>query len=740
MIMKTMSKPRKHMFVCSINEKYIPRILNNIAFSLIILGRASLAFPNFDDNQLKREVKNYPYKDYRFFKLLFFIKPSQFFDNIFLACYDTLNIPLSFYSLQWYCLIFSKVTTFISPDGKSRSFNRKELFTLIIHQTLEKISKVYLLNFLITFILLIIKFPYTLIQVFRAFAPNQWKISNREFWAFSKVDAGFRPWYNKIANDYKERGRFGYAWDDGLGIALGPRIYNNWMTYLILRIFGTRSMMALGYIGILAAIAIIASNVFSPLIGISFTLLLAASPLLISLYTHMGKPEIFWHALIPLWVYFIFTSPVSLEQVLIVGLTWSFIAFVNVSVPVICGLMLAPVILFLYFESPYFSILIAAFVPGIIKIILRVLYMIRDGFFSRVAKEQSRLSIDRFYFSIEESKWIIPFVLSIILASAQSLSYEKGALLLVAVIFIYWINGRNGRIVKLNDFINMNSILGSIAIGYALACGSITGLIAILIFYYALPSSCDYPIQSKNFLTVFRSFPAFNPIAFPFPQPLKEFFDHIPNNSRIVSESDGDPRTQSLFKRFWQWTEEFFPLRHIDVVNEMYTTFVEPQFMEKYVNRLKPGTMTPSEISNLCENLGIQFFICYTHKMETELKEARFTQIASIDLNDFPQFTALIRTPSHTLRLFKNSIQTTLIDPPVSYQYNRSNLSWNARAHTRYIIRYRYYPQFKAFQGQNQEPLILEKYQPFEDVPLTFMTVKPTVDGPIVLKFQKRCI
>ena len=738
--MKTMSKSPKDMFVCSINEKYIPSILNNIAFSLIILGRASLSLPRFDDNQLKREVKNYPYKDYRFFKLLFFLKPFRFYNNFFLACYDPFNIPLSFYSLQWYSFIFSKITTFISPHGKSRSFNRKELFTLIFQQTLEKISKVYLLNLLITFILLIIKLPYTLIQVFRAFAPNQWKISNREFWAFSKVDAGFRPWYNKITRDYKERGRFGYAWDDGLGIPLGPRIYNNWITYLVLRLLGTRSMMALGYIGILVAIAIIASSVFSPLIGISFTLLLASSPLLISLYTHMGKPEIFWHSLIPLWVYFIFTSPYSLEQVLLVGLIWTLIAFVNVSVPVICGLMLAPVILYLFIGTPFFFILLFALLPGIIKMFLRFFYMIRDGFFSRVAKEQSRLNIDRFYFSIEESKWIFPFVLSVTLTSIQSMSYEKGALLLVAVIFIYWINGRNGRFIKLNDFINMNSILGSIAIGYALACGSISGLIAILIFYYSLPSSCDYPIPSKNVLTVFRSFPALSPIAFPFPQPLKEFFDHIPNNTRIVSQSDGDPRTQSLFKRFWQWTEEFLPLRHIDVVNEMYTTFVEPQFMEKYVNSLKPGTMTPSEISNFCNNLGIQFFICYTHEMETELKEASFTQIASIDLNDFPQFTALIRTPSHTLRLFKNFIQTTLIDPPVSYQYNRSNLSWNAKAHTRYIIRYRFHPQFKAFQGQNQEPLILEKYQPFEDVPLTFMTVKPTADGPIILKFQKRCI
>ena len=90
---------------------------------------------------------------------------------------------------------------------------------------------------------LIFNIPKTLRIVFEAFRSGGFGVADRDFWAFSRMDAGFRPWYTKIANDYNSQGRFGYVWDDGLGMPLGVRIYNNWGTYKLLHLLGQRWMM-----------------------------------------------------------------------------------------------------------------------------------------------------------------------------------------------------------------------------------------------------------------------------------------------------------------------------------------------------------------------------------------------------------------------------------------------------------------------------------------------------------------
>ena len=143
---------------------------------------------------------------------------------------------------------------------------------------------------------LIFKIPKTLRVVFEAFRPGGFGVADRDFWAFNRSDAGFRPWYTKIANDYHSQGRFGYVWDDGLGMPLGVRIYNNWGTYKLLHLLGHRWMMALGYVLMILAIIILVSLHFGILIGILAGVIAAGSPLLIVSYTHFGKPEMFWWA------------------------------------------------------------------------------------------------------------------------------------------------------------------------------------------------------------------------------------------------------------------------------------------------------------------------------------------------------------------------------------------------------------------------------------------------------------
>src|SRR5262249_11525113 len=56
------------------------------------------------------------------------------------------------------------------------------------------------------------------------FSPAQY-LSSFEFWT--------RPYYQRIARDFRTIGRAGYAWDEALGLPFGPRIYNNTATYAV---------------------------------------------------------------------------------------------------------------------------------------------------------------------------------------------------------------------------------------------------------------------------------------------------------------------------------------------------------------------------------------------------------------------------------------------------------------------------------------------------------------------------
>jgi hypothetical protein len=75
------------------------------------------------------------------------------------------------------------------------------------------------------------------------------EISNKiKLYAFSPLDLRFRGWYNKIGNDFYSRGRFGYIWDNGLGMPAADLTYNNYLTYTLLRIIGTQHYMFFGYL------------------------------------------------------------------------------------------------------------------------------------------------------------------------------------------------------------------------------------------------------------------------------------------------------------------------------------------------------------------------------------------------------------------------------------------------------------------------------------------------------------
>lgn len=591
---------------------------------------------------------------------------------------------------------------------------------------------------------LVFKIPHTLRVLFDAFRPGGHGIPDADFWAFSRVDATFRPWYNKIARDYRAQGRFGYAWDDGLGMALGSRFYGNWVTYSLLGLLGTRKMCALGYILMVLAAGLIAGSNFGVVVGIMVAFLAAGSPLIVGAYTHLGKPEVFWwsFALMIAWAGF-------LGHPILAGLMWSFLAFVNLAASMLFFIIVGPALFAQNIFSGSWIELSLAALPGIAKHGVRLISALRSGFVSQTVSTQSRLCKRPWYPTPPDLIWWLPLILSISASAYTSRRFIVGELILVAVIGLYW---ANFRIIYLNDPQSFHLAFWVIGLSYAAVTGSFIGLLAILLLAYNRPVYCGIPgtvddlsrgnLWQRRLHSAWeqiKAYPAVTVLDLPKPAALTTFFfDRLPDGARVIVESRGDLRTDFQFRAFWQWTEEFLPSRQVDLANEIYTAIVEPELADRYLSHFNAEKMTPQEMSQICQAIGASYVIAFTPATVTALQAAGFQAVAEVDLGPLEQFRKVVRTPAVRLTLLRNPSPVTVIEPVVRWERKGNVLTWEAKAGQSYVVRYRYSPDFQAH--QNGQVLGIEPVHPIGGISLTFMRVHAIADGPLQLKFHPRWI
>lgn len=598
--------------------------------------------------------------------------------------------------------------------------------------------------------MLIFKLPCSLWKIVQALWPNAGGVRDRDFWAFGSRDAGFRPWYNKIARDYKIQGRFGFAWDDGLGMPLGDRIYNNLATYWLLGKLGVRRMMLIGFL---------LMNVFSVLtIGWAFgscwalitLLFIAGSPIIISSFTHIGKPEMFWWG---------FAIPIILavfsNNALIAGLLWSFLAFVNLSVSVLLVFLLGiPALFKVYFAGELPLLLLCAF-PGIVKLGIRGIYMLRTGFLANLSSEQARIWKRPWYPTGRELIIFSPFVFSILVTAIDAQAVPLGAVLLMCCIGLLWINY---RLFYMSDIHSLYLAFWVIALCFSCIYSSYYGLALIITFLYTSPRFCMFPTPAinecpecpkRNFTmrlqhfcrTTFhylRDYPSLKPMQHLKPEELMFFFNTIPEKTRILVESDGDMRTQSQLRSLWQWTEEFLPLRQIDIANEMYTRLVEPELVDNYLTKFCSREMNPKKMLSLCNALGVSYIIAFSSATIEALENAGFNKISAVDMAHLNEFCQIVRTPPLKLTLLKSPYDTAVVEPSTVWERQGNEIFIQAQSNEMYTIRYRYNSQFRAFQDGYQ--LSINPIKPIEDIPLQFMKVKAKNDGQLIVKFHSKWI
>jgi hypothetical protein len=592
--------------------------------------------------------------------------------------------------------------------------------------------------------LLILKLPYTIWIIFRTFRPGGLDISDNDFWAFGKVDAGFRSWYNKIARDYRKAGRFGYAWDDGLGMPLGSRIYNNYITYFILDKLGTRRMNALGLVQMLLIMMILGYYQFGIYTAVGIGVVAIGSPLIISSYTHLGKPESFWYGFGLLFIFLSFS-----DKSLLAGICWSIIAFVSLPFSVMLSIISGPAILLHLFQSDNLAYFLIGTIPGVIKHFFRLLYILRSGFLSHLVREQTRIWKSSWFPSTTELTWWIPLGLSIIFSSYQSHQLLVGLTLLVCAILLGWINL---RIIFLNDPQSFYLTYWVVGFGFVMYTKSYIGILFIILMIYNRPDRCGIPVNPllfklstplqnsklEYFKFQFEKFPFFSPTALPYEPDLSSFFNHIPYGCRFIFESDGDPRTESKYRYFLQWTEEFLPKKKIDLVNEIYTRLVEPELVDKYLINITGEKIDSEKIIELCHKLGVSFIIAYSENAISKLQKIGFLKTTEVELGRLDIFRKIIEMPAKKLVLFHYPAAYSIVEPSAELVRSRNKISWRAKAGETYTIKYRHHRDFTACQGNKFLPVL--PFSPFDDLPLRFMKVSTPENGPVTLQFKERYI
>jgi hypothetical protein len=588
------------------------------------------------------------------------------------------------------------------------------------------------------------RLPLTLWRLAGALRPGGGGVPDRDFLAFGARDVGFRPWYAKIAREQAERGRVGFVWDDGLGLPLGTRFYNNWATYALYRALGARRYAALSIVLFLAACALPLALRGEGAMAAAVAVLLAGSPVLLAAQLHGGKPEVLWWALFP---------PLALAlwegHWLAAGLCFSAIAMVNFTVAFLSGVTL------LLAAAPFtpgwtgLLLLAAGSLPGLVKTALRLRPFLRARMLGSLAREQSDVV------SAPGDSWAARLrrmgtrdmlyyggVYAVTLACiVPSVPRPLAAAVLAAGCMAVAAAGQ--KVFYLCDA--QSFWLWHLALLSALlAWGpSWVGVAGLVFFAYLHGWVLGLPMPNALAATAVGASRAAVPYPFVEPvagetlrEPVRRFFAGVPDGSRVLLETHTHTRDFGGYRAFLQVCEEVLPLRGVEVVPDEYVRIAHMDYYADVIAAFHAGTPA-ARLREVAAGVGARFALAYSAAFARELEEAGWEPVAVLGRASVPgRAAALLALPPGTLHLLALPEGGGVISPPVEVVARGNELTWEGRAGTEYRVRYAWYPEMSAVQGGT--PVPAGPGEPEEGTSLRFVRVTAAHDGPVTLRYRGR--
>jgi hypothetical protein len=571
-----------------------------------------------------------------------------------------------------------------------------------------------------------------------AFRPS-YALTSFEFWT--------RPYYEHIARNFHTVGRFGYVWDEALGVPFGPRLYNNWATYVLYGALSPRAFRLLSLGTYLAAVLaggwLTGHWIVATVVAV---LLLGAPAAIYSLVACMLKPEVIWWPLVLIAV----TAALTGEWPITAALG-GLLLLVNLPVAAIAGIILAPLWLYasLRTGAPAGGWALVAVVPGVAKTAIRAWQAWRDPIAGKIATDQRKMTESAAGPPRVLLGLAVSFVLPMLLAGwPMPLETLLLAAAAVAVALI------NGRLIKIADTVTLLLMFLTLVVAVTLASGVWTGLlgVALVAFYQpfahygavagraeaeALSRAQAAPPAQRlaGLREVASHYPWFAPTDREGPMDMMHLLAAIPDGARVFIESTDDSRTGSAYRSFRNWADAIVSSRQVELANQFFLLrLVEPSLADRYLDRFSARFLSADRMRSLCETLGASRVIAFDPATVAALEGTGFVKVATASASACAAFVDSLHMPAHDLVLLRVPQPTDIIEPPVAWTRRGNTLRWPAGAGTSYVVRYRHHRRFSARQGNavaSVHPVAVD------DLPdLRFIRVDAVADGEMTLEFH----
>jgi hypothetical protein len=592
-------------------------------------------------------------------------------------------------------------------------------------------------------LLFLLRLPWALVRTVAALLPRT-AVRSGDMLAFGSRDALFRPWYTKIAWSQRMFGRLGYVWNDGFGMSMNIRFYNNWLTFLLYSRLGLRAYTAIGWLLFLSLPLVLMGARVDWRMGAAAAVAIVGSPVLIGSLFHMGKPECPWWVLLGPMVFLAMTG-----HWVWAGAVFSVAALANFSVAFGAGLTLTGLAAVFWPDFSSLALLVAGMAPGLIKTAVRLLPSFRARWLGELAEEQggellptrARLQV-LYYVAVSGLSWTL---------ACWGMADRWRFLAFGGVLAMIFIVGQT--VIYLND--PQSFRLWHLAIFLAVLALHPTwlGIAGLVLFAYQRVRECGFrppaPALSYSRLeagwiadagraawAMFQEYPLMKPVSKQtLLSPFMPLFGAIPNGSRVLMETRSASLSFEGYRGFLLICEEVLPERGIEMLPDEYVRVGGRRF---FADRMAKFNLGGAEIPavEIAKDVGAPLVLAYSRAFVDLLHQQGFTTVGELKYDAIPPWAAeLLSLPKNDLVLLKTPEAAGQVSPPTPLRWAGADLTFDVEAGKSYVLRYAFHPQMRARQGDRHVPIRSVPASSGSD--LQFMELQASEAGAVTVHFVR---
>jgi hypothetical protein len=604
---------------------------------------------------------------------------------------------------------------------------------------------------------LVFKANISFFRLFCLLSPSHQEIENKNFFGFGNKHfiSSAHITYWKRAVDINSFGRFGYAWNECLGIKMSNQFYVNTITFKLYYFLGPLMYYLIGLISFYVVIYMIGLWQLGWASSLLFSTAVVGSPLIVHCFTVCNKPEIVWYLLVPLAVFLALQ-----DHLLSTGLVWSILVAANFGAASMVIVFGGLGVLYQAAVAGKLAALLIGIGPGVMIILIRMALAIAlDDAARGVARNMAcqRTAPVRWKPNFSETILGITFSSALLLSGIELNCFAMATIVALCGTLsnyirtrTYWVNDEQSFIMSYLTF----------ACGFSLSAASWGALIMTLIMaYWLIPSTgsksvlydrmyylhdptAGWPVILKSLGNVIKRFPEISSHSAIFTPGLANIFLMIDPQSRVLYEWKGMlnqlPDGAFPSRSLWAWTDTILLERQVEIANQESILAHDPDFCIQYLQYLSALHRDAAYIEDVCRRVGARYFIALTPETRALLTTPGngFTEIASFDLGELSEDERkrLQAVPATLSLLELTAAPPAIVSPPCVWSRSGNTLTIEATAGTEYRIRYRHSRFFTARQGVHR--LAVESDPAFPKAGMRFMRVRAVRDGPLSVTFS----